>query len=201
MGSIIDKNVLRVLEENIARANSITQTDLFFYKEGVYIDFNIIPKTFSTKVLSHFYYVEEKNRKNLKERELDLNEFYTFYNCLMDSKNIFLGEKIKSNIIKRKSGEIKEKEEENENEYCPICNENKVEVMLDCSHFFCQKCIKTWLFDKKNTCPLCRFKVDLKNVRLKEKDQWDLIDINEVENYEIESERRLQSIIKKYLTE
>lgn len=41
---------------------------------------------------------------------------------------------------------------------CPICEENNVDISLPCSHFFCEKCIKTWVI-KSETCPLCRIKL------------------------------------------
>lgn len=43
---------------------------------------------------------------------------------------------------------------------CPICflekNEN---IELKCNHSFCKSCIKRWLIEKKDECPLCREKV------------------------------------------
>jgi len=45
---------------------------------------------------------------------------------------------------------------------CPICREDfKIDapaVRLPCQHFYCHDCIRQWL-KKRNTCPLCRFKL------------------------------------------
>jgi hypothetical protein len=50
----------------------------------------------------------------------------------------------------------------NSNKYnCPICLENKnTGKILPCKHIFCDKCIKSWLTEKSNTCPLCRKNVE-----------------------------------------
>lgn len=40
---------------------------------------------------------------------------------------------------------------------CVICMENKkCNVKLKCSHIFCKVCIKKWLTENSNTCPICR---------------------------------------------
>jgi hypothetical protein len=38
---------------------------------------------------------------------------------------------------------------------CGICFELPMEVVLECSHSFCERCIHDWR-KKHNTCPLCR---------------------------------------------
>ena len=46
-------------------------------------------------------------------------------------------------------------------EFCAICIshiKNKFMKKLDCNHFFCTKCIKTW-FKNHTTCPVCRRKL------------------------------------------
>jgi hypothetical protein len=40
---------------------------------------------------------------------------------------------------------------------CPICLEDNLEnIILDCKHVFCKKCIKKWVTSNSKTCPLCR---------------------------------------------
>ncbi|KAK3101237.1 hypothetical protein FSP39_002026 [Pinctada imbricata] len=42
---------------------------------------------------------------------------------------------------------------------CCICMENKSEVILPCTHQFCESCIDRWNVTSK-TCPICRAKVN-----------------------------------------
>tara|TARA_B100001123_G_scaffold292113_1_gene325622 strand:+ start:4163 stop:4534 length:372 start_codon:yes stop_codon:yes gene_type:complete len=43
---------------------------------------------------------------------------------------------------------------------CEICfDEIKKEVILSCSHIFCNDCLSQWIV-KKNTCPKCRVTID-----------------------------------------
>jgi len=41
---------------------------------------------------------------------------------------------------------------------CPICfEEDKNDgIILSCEHVFCYNCLKHWLIEKSNSCPLCR---------------------------------------------
>ena len=42
---------------------------------------------------------------------------------------------------------------------CPICFLEKDEnIELKCNHTFCKSCIKRWLTEKGDTCPICREK-------------------------------------------
>ena len=43
---------------------------------------------------------------------------------------------------------------------CCICMENKkLNVQLKCNHTFCKMCIKKWLTEESNVCPICRTEV------------------------------------------
>lgn len=44
---------------------------------------------------------------------------------------------------------------------CPICFEtyNDYIKIKKCSHSFCENCIKKWLKEHKNTCPVCRVEI------------------------------------------
>lgn len=192
----LSNSIKDMVEDCISRANSITKTDYFFKFENIYISFSLFENLFSKKIIANFYVKKEKKRKTVKEKSLNINEFNRFYNLLMESKNIFIGYQIQGYIKKKSSNEAYD----DENELCPICNEKKVQIMLECSHFFCEKCIKTWLFDKMNTCPLCRLNIDLKKINLRENDCWDVVDSKEFENYETESAEQLKQLIRDYLS-
>ena len=44
---------------------------------------------------------------------------------------------------------------------CPICLEENLEnIILDCKHIFCKKCIKKWVTFSSKTCPLCRISIN-----------------------------------------
>lgn len=42
-----------------------------------------------------------------------------------------------------------------DDEICCICMEEKTNVILACTHNFCEKCIHEWKITS-NTCPICR---------------------------------------------
>lgn len=42
-----------------------------------------------------------------------------------------------------------------EDEICCICMESKPNLILSCTHNYCEKCIKEWQVTS-NTCPICR---------------------------------------------
>lgn len=47
---------------------------------------------------------------------------------------------------------------------CPICFESKPLVKLDCSHAFCESCIKSWLPNlnfSNGSCPVCRHSITM----------------------------------------
>ena len=50
-------------------------------------------------------------------------------------------------------------DEKSVDEGCAICIDgvemNKMMIKLDCSHFYCNECIRKWLEKNKN-CPLCK---------------------------------------------
>ena len=45
---------------------------------------------------------------------------------------------------------------------CSICFENMEDnIKLKCNHIYCEKCIKKWLTEKSNTCPVCRTEINV----------------------------------------
>jgi hypothetical protein len=69
-------------------------------------------------------------------------------------------------IITNELNVLSEKEFSQLNEYtnlhsCPICLEDNLEnIILDCKHVFCKKCIKKWVTSNSKTCPLCRIRIN-----------------------------------------
>ena len=65
---------------------------------------------------------------------------------------------------------------------------------MPCSHFFCEKCINSWVI-KAGTCPLCRVKLQYNKKNeivtptgIKGTGKWDVIDNDEKTNQEIKKD-------------
>lgn len=176
---------------DIEKANKITKNDLFMKKTKISIEFELdidpFLNIFSDNIIKATVYKYKNSLKYFhKKVKMNITEFYKFYEALMESTPIFYGDKLKERFS---SGQTTMNDE---NGICPICEENKVSIMLDCYHFFCEKCIKTWLFDKKNSCPLCRFEIEInaKDNKITKAKHWDLIDgvdTNEYNSYVLSS--------------
>ena len=109
-------------------------------KTGLFLNFmldiNPVANIFSKNIIKVEIFRFENNLKVfVKDKQMNITEFYNFYNTLMNSTHIFYEKKLKQRYPNGKKSE--------ENDICPICDENKVSIMLDCYHFFCEKCIKT----------------------------------------------------------
>lgn len=62
-------------------------------------------------------------------------------------------------------------------EECCICMENKAEMILPCTHRFCEGCIQEWNVSSK-TCPICRERVN------SVEDTWVLTEKPDTQEYE-----------------
>ncbi len=180
--------------EDIKIANNITLQKMFIEKTSVSISFSLEDSgIFKSKnvIKAKVKSFKSEQKKTLK---LDLNEFYLFYNSLIDSINIFYDDKLKETI---KNGKIKD---ETESGFCPICAENTVDTMLKCYHCFCEKCIKTWLLEKTNSCPLCRLTINVdKKEELFESQQWEIVGKINKNEYNEETKERFYKILNKMI--
>lgn len=91
--------------------------------------------------------------------------------------NYLLSQIPSSNIIERLFNDyISNRNKLNETEYnnnvkkndyiieCPICFNNKESIKINkCGHEYCEDCIKKWLQEHSNTCPICRIDISDKN--------------------------------------
>ena len=197
MGNIWEKSnkTREEVLKDIKNTNKITKTDVFKNFTGTKLKFELKDSFF-----------EKTNSKNIIEVNIasykintfifnktvyiDLDEFYNFYECLINSTILFFEDK-----------NFSKKEIEDGNDLCPICEEEKVDTMLECSHFFCNQCIKTWLLKKNNSCPLCRFQIKIdKNKGEIDGKNWNIIDFDENDYYKDTRDRFLfilNSIVNK----
>ena len=188
------------VQNDLLIINQITRNYLFMKKTKLYLFFsllddNILTNLSKSKIIkSEVYDFKDNLIYKKKDVYLTLTEFYTFFNCLTNSTQIFYGDFFK---LKIKNNKTPSKDLEENDDLCPICEENKVSVMLDCYHFFCEKCIKTWLFDKKNNCPLCRYEIQINknNGEISNSSQWDIIDFKDEKNFEKDISERFYYLL------
>ena len=96
----------------------------------------------------------ENNKKII---HLTLDQFCNYYNALMNSLSIFCETELENKLNTLGEKGLKDLSS-GESGMCPICEEEKVDVSLPCSHFFCEDCIKAWVI-KSSTCPMCRYQL------------------------------------------
>ena len=118
----------------------------------------------------------------------------------MNSRTMFLSQQMKQRRKSKYQKNPGEKEAEtDESGLCPICNENSVNLSLPCTHFFCEKCIKTWLV-KSDSCPICRYKLKLNKKSpsgVSGAQSWNVIDDFDEDQIEKEYEKTLINLTKK----
>ena len=194
MGNIWEKSnkTREEVLKDIKNTNKITKTDVFKNFTGTKLKFELKDSFF-----------EKTNSKNIIEVNIasykintfifnktvyiDLDEFYNFYESLINSTHIFFEKK-----------KFVEKRSNSQDSICPICNVLKVDTMLNCCHFFCNDCIKTWLLKKKNYCPLCQYQVKIdKNKGEIESNDWDVIDNLDENECNNEFKDRLKRVYNK----
>ena len=198
MGNLWDNSLVEKedVESKIKKINELTKNYAIMEFIGLYLEFSIKEENaFSKKIIKvkvkKYDFKTQKVDDNYKTISLTLENFYNYYNALMNSLN---------DIIRKKVGErlstMTEEEIENfgsdDSSLCPICEENQVDISLPCSHFFCEDCIKSWVI-KSETCPLCRLKLEYNKqsetpAGIKSSRRWFVINYNEGDNQEMRKE-------------
>jgi hypothetical protein len=168
MGSIWDKSIVKKedVELNISKINDLTKKFTLIEFIGLYLEFSLDEDIFfSNKIIKVIVkkYNSHEGKIEVKEKivRLTIEEFYSYFNALMNSLSIFYESKLEERL-KTLGEEDFDNLGIDESSLCPICEEKKVELSLPCSHFFCEDCIKKWVI-KSETCPLCRFKLKHSN--------------------------------------
>jgi len=193
------------VKKNIFQINQITKTLLFMKKMEIYLIFELdddtLSKRNSRKIIKVTIYDYNNKKCFVEKREkpisITIEEFYQYFNILMNSRFIFLTEQMQ-NSIKKKSNANSE-DDDDDPDLCPICNASKVDISLPCSHFFCGNCIKTWLV-KSESCPLCRYKLQVNKKTpsgVEGAQSWDVIEGVDEEQLAKENEQILRSLTKK----
>ena len=182
--------------EKVKKINDLTKKSTLLEFIGLYLEFSLHEdKKFSKKKIKvkaqKYNYKEKKIEKYEKIVYLTIEEFCQYYNSLMCSINLLFEKK-----IERTFTTLNEKEIENygsdESSLCPICEENKVDISLPCSHFFCEDCIKSWVI-KSETCPLCRLKLQYNKSNetpagIKSSRKWSLLENDENTKQELKKD-------------
>jgi len=186
MGNVWDNSIVKKedVESNIEIINNLTKKGAIMEFTGLYLDFSMDKELFVHKKIIKVIIKKYDQKKGIDSKKrsvrLTIEQFYSFYNALMNSVDNFYNKQL---IKKLKTLGSKDFDNygSNESSLCPICDENKVDVSLPCSHFFCEKCIKSWVI-KSETCPLCRFKLKFKkdnekdvSAKIEGCKKWDII--------------------------
>ena len=189
--SIEKKEVLTTIN----KINEITKKNIIMEFIGLYLEFSLDENSFSKKIIKvdvkNYNSKLQKPEEKKKVVRLTISEFMNYYNALTNSLSNFY-----ENRLLKKYTILNETERErlgSEDAYlCPICDENKIDISLPCSHFFCENCLKEWM-KKSNTCPLCRLKLEYSNKRktpagIKGSGSWSIITKDENITQEIKKD-------------
>ena len=193
--------------KNIFQINELTKTILFMKKLKLYLIFELdddgLMKRKSRKIIKVIIYDYNDDTCTTQKRKnsisMTIEDFYNYYNILMNSRSLLLAEKMNENMRALSKSTI-EHYGEDESGICPICSENKVNISLPCSHFFCENCLRTWVV-KSESCPLCRSKLTLNKKDpsgVAGAQSWNIIDEVDEEQLEKEYEDTLKLLTKKF---
>jgi hypothetical protein len=193
------------VEKNIADINQITKSLIYMSRYKIHLKFELddVPiQKMNRKIIKVKIYNYDEKKKEISNKlnslHIAIEDFYKYYNLLMDLRRVFLNEQMEKNINNLTTSQIKELGE-NESSICPICCENNVDMSLPCSHFFCEKCIKAWI-GKNESCPLCRYKLTVNRKEptgIKGGQSWNVIDEIDPEQVDRENEESLQKLTNK----
>ena len=195
MGNFWDNSELKRedVEKNVLDINQITKSLIYMDKYKIHLKFELDDAP-----------IQKMSKKVIKSNTLHITieDFYKYYNLLMNLRRVFLNEQMEKNINNLSTSQIK-KLGEDESSICPICCENNVDMSLPCAHFFCEKCIKAWI-GKNESCPLCRYKLTVNRkdpTGIKGGQSWNIIDDVDPEQVDKENEESLQILTKKLFVE
>ena len=200
MGTLWDNSLVEKedVESKITKINELTKNCTILEFIGIYLEFSIKEENvFSKKIIKvkakKFNVNLQKVNDDHKTFHLTLEDFYNYYNALMNSLNIIVRKKIGERMSTLTEEEI-ETFGSDESSLCPICEENKVDISLPCSHFFCENCIKSWVI-KSETCPLCRLKLEYNKQNenstpagIKSSKRWSVISYDENDKQEMKKD-------------
>ena len=190
--------------KNIFQINQISKTLSFMRKFKIHLFFELDDETSSKrksrKIIKVTIYDYDHKTCNASKRSKPLNitidNFYNYYNLIMNTKNIFLRDQINQSFERAKNAT---ETGEDESQLCPICSENNVNISLPCSHFFCETCIKAWLI-KSQSCPLCRYELKLNKKcpsGISGAQSWDIVEEIDQEKFDKENMESLRILTNK----
>ena len=207
MGNFWDNSEIKrdEVEKNIAEVNDITKSVLFMNKYKMFLFFKLedtpIQKISKKIIKVEVHKYDDKScmiENKKKSLFITIDNFYNYFNLLMNVRKVFLNERMKDNMDKLRRSEI-DRYGEDESGICPICCENSVDMSLPCSHFFCEKCLKAWV-RKNETCPLCRYKLTLNKKNptgVIGGQSWNIVEEVDAEEVDKENEESLKILTKK----
>ncbi len=200
MGNQWNKTILKKddVEANIKTINDITKKPLIMEFIGLSLKFSLkkdslFSKKHVIKVKIHKYNINDgKIEQGEKKVNLNIEQFYKYYNALVNSLSSFYEQKLGERLTRLSIASNKSFGAD-ESSFCPICEENKVNLSLPCNHFFCEQCINDWII-KSDTCPLCRLKLQKKATKdgstpkIVGSEYWSILDNDEALNEEIKKD-------------
>ena len=193
------------VEKNVEDINQITKSLIYMSRYKIHLKFELDDapsQRVNRKIIKvKIYNFDAKKKaisKKFKSLHIAIEDFYKYYNLLMDLRRKFLSEQMESNINSLTKSQVKDLGED-ESSICPICCENNVDMSLPCSHFFCEKCIKAWI-GKNESCPLCRYKLTVNRkdpTGISGGQSWNIIDEIDPEQVDRENEESLKRLTNK----
>jgi len=176
------------VEENVKRLNDITRKYIVMEFIGLHLTFFVNDDSLCSKKIikvevKKYNPISGKIEDISRTVHLNIEQFYNYYNAVINSLSIFYEEKLEERLTKL-SSKTRKSYGEDESSFCPICEENKVNLCLPCSHFFCEECINDWV-KKSQTCPLCRIQLKKKAAisnetpEIEGSDRWSILSNDE----------------------
>jgi len=151
------------LQQDIQRSNDIVNKSL-----GSSLEFVLFPKQFSDfpfPSLWKFQVLIEVQRKGSSHVvRLNFKQFYILFNEIQLWKTLHKSNE--SNALDELLANLSD-----ESNVCLICMEGRTDIVLNCTHSFCSKCIGGWR-QRSNVCPMCRKPME------KNSDDWVLVENN-----------------------